>query len=556
MLSKLYQEVKEYEKALDVVGANMNMFLDSENGSANIEIILLERVASIYYSQYEFSNDGIALEKCLELLDKVESTTDALLENPDESKVRTFLYYQDLAYAKLSTIHFEQYEKTKLDQHKTLCYGSLSKKHGLIFVTEILTNQRDKRIDEVLQSEKKILQKKQATILSEGHNSGESLTEVQWALENLAAKLVAQPKVEDAFSLRDRRSIEDLQPSLANDHSLLNYYIVDDHLYINHLTRNEHTLVRKEWTEEHRALILNLISLQASKSVTIGEYQDMAFEAFRILIGEGLWSELKQEVIVVPNDILNFLSFEALVSSAGHPKNLLQAKELQYLIKDKAFLHLPSEQLLQLDQKDKESLQPTSKVAVFGYSDVQTMSKSYGDLPELPFGYLETQKLKKTFVSCDLFTGASNSKTQFLETLTGDYDLVHVATHGVGNAKDRYGIKLYFRDQALRIDSLYGYELFDVNINAKLIVLSACQSGLGYLDEILYSDGVYNLERYFLMQGAGQVVSALWDLDDQSTSSLMEHYYNSGTRSLRESKLKLIKENPQWGLPFYWAALN
>jgi len=100
---------------------------------------------------------------------------------------------------------------------------------------------------------------------------------------------------------------------------------------------------------------------------------------------------------------------------------------------------------------------------------------------------------------------------------------------------------------------LHAGEVFEHDLSASLVVLSACNSALG---ELTSGNELMGLTRSFLYAGAPSIVASLWTVDDRSTSYLMQQFYrNLATMSkadaLREAKLATMKEYPD---PFHWAA--
>ena len=100
-------------------------------------------------------------------------------------------------------------------------------------------------------------------------------------------------------------------------------------------------------------------------------------------------------------------------------------------------------------------------------------------------------------------------------------------------------------------------EIAALNVGADLVVLSACETGLG---RTLAGEGPLSLSWSFLAAGARQVVSSLWAVSDKSTSDLMVEFYRQlaeerlpAAQALREAQLKL-KRDPRTRSPFFWAA--
>ena len=104
---------------------------------------------------------------------------------------------------------------------------------------------------------------------------------------------------------------------------------------------------------------------------------------------------------------------------------------------------------------------------------------------------------------------------------------------------------------------LTALEVLDLNLSGtKLVVLSACETGLGEIHE---GEGVYGLRRSFQEAGVAEVVSSLWEVSDAGTQALMTSFYDrilAGTparEALRDTQLDLL-DSPEWGYPYIWSA--
>jgi CHAT domain-containing protein/tetratricopeptide (TPR) repeat protein len=141
-----------------------------------------------------------------------------------------------------------------------------------------------------------------------------------------------------------------------------------------------------------------------------------------------------------------------------------------------------------------------------------------------------------------------------------DYRLVHFATHGILNTRhpDLSGVVLSLvdrqgreRDGFLRLRDVY-----NLRLDADVVVLSGCQTGLG---KELRGEGLLGLTRGFMYAGARSVLASLWRVDDESTAELMKRFYRAmlkeGRRpaaALRIAQLELSHDR-RWSAPFYWA---
>jgi CHAT domain-containing protein/predicted negative regulator of RcsB-dependent stress response len=154
------------------------------------------------------------------------------------------------------------------------------------------------------------------------------------------------------------------------------------------------------------------------------------------------------------------------------------------------------------------------------------------------------------------------SRTTALRPEIGEYRIVHFATHGMLNNihPELSGLVLSLVDEAGRQQDgfLRLQDIYNLKLSADLVVLSACQTGLG---KEIKGEGLVGLTRGFMYAGAPRLVASLWKVDDRATSELMKRFYQGllgpeGLRpagALRQAQLSIWKQK-QWQAPYYWAA--
>jgi CHAT domain-containing protein/tetratricopeptide (TPR) repeat protein len=141
------------------------------------------------------------------------------------------------------------------------------------------------------------------------------------------------------------------------------------------------------------------------------------------------------------------------------------------------------------------------------------------------------------------------------------YRIVHLATHGLLNSEhpELSGIVLSLVDREGRPQNgfLRLHEIYNLNLPAELVVLSACQTGLG---KEVRGEGLVGLTRGFMYAGAARVMASLWKVDDAATAELMKRLYGKmlqeGMRpsaALRAAQVEMWQQ-PRWQGPYYWAA--
>jgi CHAT domain-containing protein len=141
------------------------------------------------------------------------------------------------------------------------------------------------------------------------------------------------------------------------------------------------------------------------------------------------------------------------------------------------------------------------------------------------------------------------------------YRIVHIATHGLLNSEhpELSGIVLSLVDEQGRPQDgfLRLHEIYNLNLPAELVVLSACRTALG---KEIKGEGLVGLTRGFMYAGAARVMASLWKVQDDATAELMKRFYRGvlkdGMRpaaALRAAQVEMWKSK-QWRSPYYWAA--
>jgi CHAT domain-containing protein len=138
------------------------------------------------------------------------------------------------------------------------------------------------------------------------------------------------------------------------------------------------------------------------------------------------------------------------------------------------------------------------------------------------------------------------------------YKYLHLATHGIVHESKPELSRIFLSPDATEDGSLYSGEIFGLSINADLVALSACETGLGKIEK---GEGIIGLSRSLMYAGAKNMMVSLWQVSDASTSELMIEFYRQHLHhstnmkfadDLRKAKLGLLKGDTYQD-PYYWA---
>jgi len=139
------------------------------------------------------------------------------------------------------------------------------------------------------------------------------------------------------------------------------------------------------------------------------------------------------------------------------------------------------------------------------------------------------------------------------------YGILHLAMHGIVDERNPLRSRLLFSSSVAGDDPfVYASDLYNLQLQAGLSVLSACRSGTGTWKK---GEGVLSLARAFAFAGCPSMVMSLWNVSDQSTSELMVSFYKqlkagaTKDEALRSAKLSYLNTvSPEYAKPIYWAA--
>lgn len=157
-------------------------------------------------------------------------------------------------------------------------------------------------------------------------------------------------------------------------------------------------------------------------------------------------------------------------------------------------------------------------------------------------------------------TGFEASRATAMKAELAEYRIVHFATHGLLNNEhpELSGIVLSLVDEQGQPQDgfLRLHDIYNLNLPVDLVVLSACNTGLG---KDVKSEGLIGLTRGFMYAGASSVVASLWKVDDEATAELMKRFYGamlqeglSPAAALRKAQLEMSKQK-RWQSPYYWS---
>lgn len=368
-------------------------------------------------------------------------------------------------------------------------------------------------------------------------------------------------------------AFDSLQKKLGENQTLVEYFTGDTVIYALIINRDDHRLVAiprhfplDQWITQFREGINGAQLSGAEYQAKLGQYATSAHQLYEKLITP-IADWLQQEVIIIPDGALNFVPFEALLATP--PKDVANFKTYPFWVKEKSVGYAVSGTMLDHSMRPKsfeEFHGDLLAFAPFFFGDTtlaaarvdQEMALRKGFQP-LPFTGEEVLRVSKRIGGKSMiFNGKDAVVQQFTERAL-HYRILHLATHGKANVRtgEFSYLAFYSPDDSLFQGRMYVSDIYNLRLHADLVMLSACETGLG---ELFDGEGVVSLARAFSFAGARSVVTALWSVNDRSTLDLTDQFYkalsagNSKNNALSEAKRQYLKNHPgSASHPFYWA---
>jgi CHAT domain-containing protein len=270
-------------------------------------------------------------------------------------------------------------------------------------------------------------------------------------------------------------------------------------------------------------------------------YKVSGYQLYLSLLAPLLKEVPVKDLIISPDGRLSLLAYEALLSKEPTKSLEVDYSVLPYLLfnKDLSYTFSASIYMMQKPSSDLE----------INHLKCFTTIKS-----ELPSSEIESDKIKSAITDASIFKGETSSKASFLKEIEKG-DVLHLSLHNFNNHQSASASGLLFNGQ----DSLLSmHELYQQRVSAKLVFLSACESGVGKYEA---GEGMYSLGRGFQFAGVPTVIMSLWKIPDTHTPTLSSAFYSElkqniySTKALSKAKQNFIKQSDNYNShPSNWSA--
>ncbi len=403
-----------------------------------------------------------------------------------------------------------------------------------------LKNDVSRNLYEALNRQKQDIREIEESV-AVARNKGEEtkiLTEVLVKARNQYQDLLISAKEQSpeisSFVTVDAISLEALQSLIEDSVALVEYLVTEKELVAWVVTKTKIDVARVQLYEKQ---LNGFISDYRERIQKLAPLEEQAQKLYSLLIKPvEPFIEGKRFLGIVPHGHLHYISFSSLKGEQG------------YLVEKYPLFYSPSASVMQYTFKEKATRSQDIKVLALGNPDL-------GDFNyDLPLAEMEANAIKWDFPKVDIFT-RENATESWLQEHINEYQIIHIASHGEFDPVNPLFSSLKLTRSATADGNFEVNEVFGLEINAEIVTLSACQTGLG---DIVGGDELVGLNRAFIYAGTRSILSSLWRVSDISTAILVKHFYRNyahgnKAESLRKAQLLVKRLYPH---PSYWAGFN
>ena len=381
-------------------------------------------------------------------------------------------------------------------------------------------------------------------------------------------------------------SHEELQNYVDQDEVLVEYSLTDEGIYILKTSQDDSAVkfVKPDSETDPESIITRHFELASNQSVVRAplrnELYDLNDELYSLLI-EPVEQHLdgNKYVRIIPDGALHVLPFEMLMDPAERTDDGFA--EQPFLIRDHVISYSYSPGLFTRN-KESATPDPTKEVVAFApvfeeivetetFSDLMDQERriasiemagsfegyEFSALPGSREEVLRINELSEDLgIEVSVYLDEEANRQRFQDGFSGD--IVHIATHGFYNAEvpALSGLAMKDPDADDSNTMMFTSEIYNLDLDADLVVLSSCESGFG---ELAAGEGMIALNRGFIQAGSNNVIYSMWKVSDSHTRELMSHFYEnhfngeSYEEALRNAKLAMLEDDVS-ATPAHWAA--
>ncbi|WP_375494227.1 CHAT domain-containing protein, partial [uncultured Nostoc sp.] len=592
-IGKVYSNLGEHQKALDYYNQCLPLYI--QMGSKAGEARTLYNIASLQRDSGDFKASLTQMERVIKIVEDLRTKIDS-----QELRTSYFATVQD--YYEFYIDLLMQLHK----QHPSQGYDALALQTSerararslLELLTEANADIRQGVEPKLLSQEHNLqeqldtLEKRRIQLLNVNHTEaklqalGKEIEAVLEQYQKVQAQIRATSPRYAALTQPQPLSLTQIQQQVLDDNTLLlEYSLGEKRSYLWAVTNKSIT----SYELPKRADIEATVQKFRQEITTPYLRNSPSIDTLSQIILAPVAQELGKKRLAIASDgALQYVPFSALATPGS--------SSYEPLLLNHEIITLPSAStvaILRREHKERKSSASKTLVVladpIFSSDDERLEGKVKVSPSSVPESNLDSQALTRSAQDSDVnfqrlrftrqeaeqilslvpvsdrkqaFDFNASRTTASSENLS-QYRIIHFATHGILNSKhpELSGVVLSLFDDQGRPQNgfLRLHDIFNLNLQAELVVLSACKTGLG---EEVKGEGLVGLTRGFMYAGSPRVVVSLWSVDDQATSELMKVFYKKMLQeklkpaaALRTAQIEIWRTQ-KYSAPYYWAAFT
>ncbi len=593
--SHIFKGLKPYETL------NFNNSIIDDKGTLLVILASKAKTFKALYNQNHQEKDLKAAHETYQLLD--ELIDDVRLSYLEDASKSYLVKQAKPIYEKAIGLCLQYHQYSQDEKYLAEAFKYAEKSKAIILLEQIKESraniaasipdsvrQKERQLKkEIGQIEKQLaLQGEEITADSLGKSLREQLIRVKNEYEDLVEML--EKANADYHQLKYDLQTVDIptiqQAILKEGQQLVEYFVGEDSMYLFSIGKDKFEVIPKPldfdlkaWTDSLRQGIyycrINNTTTKETCDTLDRQYEAYALKLYQKLIAPLNLPLETEEIIFIPDGVLGYIPFDALLTKAIPDNQQRQFQNYPYLGLDKVvsyafsatFLKELQQTISTIDNHKLLAFAPSFKVGV-KEEDTFKVSPSMevedpiwalrSSLSPLLFNEREVEQVGANFGG-KTYVNQQANKLSFIQEAP-NYRYLHIASHGKMNDADADLSYIAFTqdgDSTNQEELLYLRELYDLDIPADMVVLSACETGIG---ELQNGEGIISLARGFSYAGAKSIITSLWAVNDQKTTDLMVDFYQNlkegqtKNHALATAKRDYISDNSAtFSHPFYWA---
>ncbi len=594
-IGRMYRNIEQPQEALNYYQQALSIF--KEGGYRSEEAFTLNRLALVYQAM---NDRPAALQNIQAAIAIVEDIRGQLID-PDS---RTSYFATVQKYYKLEVELLMQLHQQNPDQSYNIQAFNVTERSKARTLLELLTESKadirngvDPQLlqqEQDIQSQLTALDKRRIELANSPNKEQITALEtqretLQSQYRNLQSQIRQTSPKYAALKYPEPLTLEQIQQQILDDNTvILSYSLGKERSYLWLISKTE----MSSYELPAGKIIEDLINQKVRPQLTNPRANRVVFlsatsELSNILLQPVLEKTGNKRIVIISDGALQYLPFGAL------PDPRAANNQYQPLLVNNEIVYLPSASTLQTLRNETQNRPPAPQTLavladpVFSTNDQRVTQHSTpnstnelpliaqnvdraarnarGDWNRLPGTRQEANTILNLVPENNrlAYFDFQANRDNALSNQLSQYRFIHWATHGFANAQkpELSGIVMSLVGE--NGQSQDGYlllgDIFNLNFNADLVVLSACQTGLG---EVVQGEGLIGLTRGLMYAGTPRVVTSLWEVPDTETASLMSKFYGKMLRenlrpaaALRAAQLEMW-QSQGWVAPYFWAAFT